>query len=70
MIPSLVYDAAVDAACIYLVVPREAMVAYTIEAVEKTILLDFDKEDHLISIEVLGARSVLAAETLSAASRR
>jgi len=70
MILKVLYDADVDAASIDLVAPHEGMIERTIEAVDQTILLHFDKQDHLVSIEVLRAKSVLPSETLRAACRR
>jgi uncharacterized protein YuzE len=70
----LTYDASVDAAYIY-VADRidDGAVCKTLscepDSVSGSIHLDFDSSGHLLGIEVLGAKSVLPAETLRRAER-
>ncbi len=71
----LTYDAAADAAYVYLVdsiVPGG--VAHTAASMldldQAFIAFDFDSRGKLLGIEILGASRVLTGETLSTANRR
>lgn len=65
----MTHDPEVDAAYIYLVPigPGDSVRQEVPDADGRggSIILDFDREDHLIGIEVLGASSVLPAAVLA-----
>ena len=70
----ITYDATVDAAYIYLVDqirPGGVSKMVPVDPVEigGMINLDFDSENHLLGIEVLGASTYLSAELLDMAAR-
>ena len=68
------YDKSADAAYIYLVdaigdgeSKRQAVVEA--EGLRAMVVLDFDDEDRLLGIEIIGARSALRPETLADLTR-
>jgi uncharacterized protein YuzE len=65
------YDAEIDAAYIYLVPigPGDSVKQVSVRGDYAGIILDFDREDHLIGIEFLDASKVLPREILASAVR-
>ena len=63
------YDRSVDAAFIYLVQIGPGGSERQVEAVPEAIILDFDKDDRLIGIEVLDAKHRLPKSVLESAER-
>ena len=66
----ITYDASADAAYIYLVgaiEPGASVRQNTTEPLGR--ILDFDAQNKLLGIEVLGASAILSKATLSAAER-
>lgn len=61
------YDKEVDAAYIYLKYPIKEGEAKKTIALNNNIILDFDKEQKLIGVEVLSASRVLSRKVLSEA---
>ena len=61
------YDKEVDAAYIYLKHPIKEGEAKRTIALNNNIILDFDKEQKLIGVEVLSASRVLSRKVLSEA---
>jgi len=61
------YDKEVDAAYIYLKYPIKEGEAKKTIALNNNIILDFDKEQKLIGVEVLSASRVLSRKALSEA---
>lgn len=60
------YDSQVDAAYIYLTTISPGQVVKTIEATTN-VMLDFDKNGHLVGIEVLNASNLLTEDLLKRA---
>ena len=66
----MTYDAGANAAMIYLkgrIEPGEAVRQQYITVQGADIVLDFDSDDLLLGIEIIGARAILPAGALSAA---
>jgi uncharacterized protein YuzE len=63
------YDPGADACYIYLKPIGPAESKRTVEAVPESILLDFDRDNRLIGIEVLNARRALARDIWKHAER-
>ena len=61
------YDKEVDAAYIYLKYPIKEGEAKKTIALNNSIVLDFDKEQKLIGVEVLSASRILSRKVLSEA---
>ena len=66
---AVTYDAVADAVYIYLtdIGPGEAV--NQVEAIDQQMILDFDRSNKLVGIEILGARSLLPASVLKSAER-
>ena len=64
----MTYDADADAAYIYVsdsIAPGEAVTQRVVDDTpEAEVILDFDKDDRLLGIELLGARRLLRSESL------
>jgi uncharacterized protein YuzE len=62
----LTYDRSVDVAYLYFRAIGRGEAERQVEAVRERIILDFDVEDRLIGIELLGAARVLPPELMRA----
>lgn len=58
------YDPAADAAYVYFSEIEPAGVARTVEAIPARIMLDFDRSNRLVGVEIVGARCMLPFEVL------
>lgn len=66
---TITYDPIANAAYVRLSATAPGEVRRTSEVLPSGVLLDFDKEDRLVGIEILNANAILTRETIQTAVR-